>query len=332
MKKSILTRLTILAAGAMLAFACNKNNAHSGNNSEDVQTQETQADDDSQATAEDDAMRDDVNTVLYSQSSLSGDAVNTSAIGGTTVNGDNSTTVNGPITNLICDATVTVNVDTDPRTVTITYNGTNCRGNRSRTGVVEISIPAGVYWKNAGAAVTITIKNLKITRVRDNKSIVLNGTKVITNVSGGLLVDLASLGTITHTITSDNLSITFDNGSQRTWHIAKQRVFTYDNAIVITTTGTHSDGTNNGISEWGTNRFGTAFTAMITQPKVIRQDCDFRLTSGQNVILRNDNTSTITYGLDANGEATSCPGTGTYYFKVVWEGSNGVTITRILPY
>jgi archaellum component FlaF (FlaF/FlaG flagellin family) len=245
--------------------------------------------------------------------------------------GNGATEVNGPITDLICDATVTVNASSDPRTVTITYNGSNCRGNRTRTGVVEISIPSGIYWKNAGAAVTITVKNLKITRVRDNKSIVLNGTKTISNVSGGLLVDLATLGTITHTISGD-LSITFDNGSQRTWQVAKQRVFTYDNGIVITTTGTHSDGTNTGIAEWGTNRFGVSFTSLITAPKVFRQDCDFRLTSGQNTIIRADNTSTITYGLDANGDATGCPGTGTYYFKIVWTNSAGVSFTKILPY
>jgi hypothetical protein len=332
MKKSILPHFTILIAGTMLAFACNKNNStHPGNDtsSDDVQTQ---ADDQSQASYESDAVDDDANTVLYSQASLSGNASSASTLPGTAVLGNDATVVNGPITNLICDATITVNVDSDPRTVTMTYNGTNCRGNRSRTGVVEISIPSGVYWKDAGAAVTITVKNLKITRVRDNKSIVLNGVKTITNVSGGLLVNLSSLGTITHTISADNLSITFDNGSQRTWHIAKQRVFTYDNGIVITTTGIHTDGTNTGVSEWGTNRFGVVFTALITQPKIIRQDCDFRLTSGQNVIIRNDNTSTITYGLNANGEATSCPGTGTYYFKVVWTGSGGVSFTKILPY
>lgn len=331
MKTSILSQFTILAAGAMLVFACNKNNSTRSGNDTGSDEIQTQADDQSQASYESDAVDEDANTVLYSQASLSGNT-SSSSLSGTTVLGNDATEVNGPITNLICDATVTVNAGADTRTVTITYNGTNCLGNRSRTGTVEISIPSGVYWKNAGAAVTINIKNLKITRVRDNKSIVLNGTKIITNVSGGLLLDLSSLGSITHTISSDNMSITFSNGSQRAWHIAKQRVFTYNNGIVITTTGTHTDGANTGISEWGTNRFGVAFTALIAQPMVIRQDCDFRLTSGQYVIIRNDNTSTLTFGLDANGEATSCPGTGTYYFKVVWINSGGVTITKILPY
>ncbi len=192
-------------------------------------------------------------------------------------------------------------------------------------------MPVGQRWKNAGATATVTITDLTITRLRDGKSIVLNGTKTITNVSGGLLKDLATLQTITHTITG-SLVIDFKNGAQKTWNVSKQRVFTYDNGIVITTTGTYSDGTNSNIAEWGTDRFGNPFTSEITQPKVIRQDCDFRLVSGQNTVLIDKGTAVITYGLDANGDPTGCPGTGTYYFKLVFTGANGKVYTIIWPY
>jgi hypothetical protein len=191
-----------------------------------------------------------------------------------------------------------------------------------------------VQWKNAGAAVTITFQNLKITRLRDNKSITINGSHVYTNVSGGLLINLATLGTITHSITSSNMSITFDNGSQRNWQVAKQRVFTYNSGVVITTTGTHTDGSNTGIAEWGTNRFGGAFATSILEPLVVRQDCNFRLTSGKvkHTTTTPAATGTATFGLNANGDPTSCPGSGTYYFKIVWTGPNGNTITVIRPY
>jgi hypothetical protein len=192
-------------------------------------------------------------------------------------------------------------------------------------------MPYGQHWKDAGATVTITVDTLKITRLRDKKSIVLNGTKTITNVSGGLLKDLATLQTITHTITG-SLKIDFENGMSRTWNISKQRVFTYNNGIVITTTGTYSDGTYNDIAEWGTNRFNESFKSLISEPKVIRQDCDFRLVSGQNTVITDKGTAVITYGLDANGDPTGCPGTGSYYLKLVWTGVNGKTYTIIRPY
>ena len=83
-------------------------------------------------------------------------------------------------------------------------------------------MPAGIRWRNPGAALTVTIQNLKITRIRDNKSITINGSHTITNVSGGLLFNLPALGTITHTITSSGMSVTFDDGSQRTWQVGNK--------------------------------------------------------------------------------------------------------------
>jgi hypothetical protein len=334
MKTINLFRVVMITTCMGLFFACKKDNSAGGGSSNNQTDLQTQADDQSQVSGEDEAMTNDINTALYSQSSIAGTSSSSPESGVTTSNGiDQTNGVTGPITGLICDATVEVNTSSDPKTITITYNGTNCWGNRKREGVVVISIPAGVHWSDKGATVTISVQDLKITRVKDGKSIVLNGTKKITNVSGGLLVNLASLQTITHAITGD-LSITFESGKQRVWSVAKQRVFTYDNGIVITTTGTHTDSLgNSNVAEWGTNRFGIGFESLISQPKVIRQDCDFRLVSGQNTILRTDNiTTVITYGLDASGEPTSCPGTGTYYFKAVITTASGVSYTIIYPY
>jgi hypothetical protein len=273
----------------------------------------THSDDQSQFASEIDAVANDADVAVESSSSFTGRYEGTQGI--------------------ICDATIAVNTTSNPRTITITYDGTNCLGNRTRTGVVVISMAQGVQWKNAGAAITVTFQNLKITRVRDNKSITINGSQTYTNVSGGLLINLATLGTITHAITSSGLSVTFDNTSQRNWQVAKQRVFTFTNTgVVITTTGTHVDGANTGITEWGTNRFGGAFFTSILEPLVVRQDCSFRLTSGKVKHTTPLVTGTATFGLNANGEPTSCPGTGTYYFKIVWTGANGNSITVIRPY
>ncbi len=309
------TRILLLAAlafcTAVFFVACKKNNSSSSSVSQTTQIS-TQADDQSQVSTEVDAVANDGDVALESTTSFSGR--------GQQVEG------------LICDATVAIDTTSNPRTITITYNGTNCLNNRTRTGVVIISMPQGIRWKDAGAAVTFTFQNLKITRLRDNKSITINGSQTYTNVSGGLLINLAALVTITHTITSSGMTITFDNGAQRSWQVAKQRVFTYNNGVVITTTGTYSNGATTGICEWGTNRYGNSFTTAITQPLVVRQDCSFRITSGQVVHTRTTDTSTVTFGLDATGNATSCPGTGSYYLEIVWVGSGGLSHTAILPY
>lgn len=235
-------------------------------------------------------------------------------------------------TPIICDAALVYDSVSNPRTITITYNGSNCWGSRTRTGAIVVSMAQGIHWKDVGAAITVTFQNLKITRVSDSKSITINGAITYTNVSGGLLINLPNVTSITHSITSNNMSVTFDDNTQRTWQVAKQRVFTYSSGVVITTTGTHTDGNTTNIAEWGINRFGHAFASSTVQPLVIRQDCNFRLVSGEVKHTTPVVTATATFGLDASGTPTSCPGTGHYYFKVVWTGTNGNSLTIIMPY
>jgi hypothetical protein len=126
------------------------------------------------------------------------------------------------------------------------------------------------------------------------------------------------------------MSVTFDDGTQRNWQIAKRRTFTYDNGIVISVTGISALG--NGIAEWGINRFDNSFTSAIIEPLVVKQSCDFRLVSGQIKHTGPVVTTTTTFGLDVNGSpVTSCP-SGSFYYKVVWTGANGNSHTHIGAY
>lgn len=301
--------LSVLVCSAALIFnACKKDSSTTTDNTAELTSQ---SDDQSRFSTEVDAVANDANAALSTNVGMNGGRMEGSPI---------------------CDATMVVDSTSDPRTITITYNGTNCWGNRTRTGVVKLSLPANQHWKDAGATLTVTFTNLKITRVSDGKSITLNGSKTITNVSGGLVPYLAGQGTITHTITSSGITVTFDNNTQRTWQIAEQRVFTYNNGIVITTTGTHTDGSNTRIAEWGTNRNGNTFTTTILEPIVIRQDCNFRVVSGTVQHSVPNATATVTFGLDKTGNPTTCPtGADTYYFKLVWTVLN-TSHQLILPY
>jgi len=307
MKKQLSSLLTLCLSLAILFTACQKEGTPSQNNTDAT----THSDDQSRFSNEMDAVAGDANVALNSQTGFSG---------------------RGSDLQFICDATIAVDTVSNPRTITITYNGTNCLGNRIRTGVIVLSMPANVRWKDAGAVVTVTFQNFKITRVSDNKSITINGVKTLTNESGGLLIHLASLQTVTHLVNSSGLSVTFDNGSQRNWQVARKHVYTYNNGAVLTVTGNHTQGNVTGIAEWGTNRFGNSFTSAITAPMVIRQDCNFRLTAGQVLHTTPNFTANATFGLDAMGNPAGCPGTAAYYMKVTWTGPAGNTYTAILPY
>ena len=335
MKANLIRRIAIATCllTCISIYSCKKDNSAS----QDTTTADLNntADDQQQVSNESELISDDANTALNGQSVFSGsNSSSVSLSGNIEVNGvGGNTQLDGLINahQLICDATITYDTSNNQRVITIVYDGTNCWGNRTRSGKVVITLPLGQHWNDAGATANIVIDELKITRLRDGKSIVVNGNKTFTNVSGGLLKNLATLQTITHTI-KGTMSIDFDNGTTRAWNVSKQRVFTYDNGIVITTTGTYSDGTHDDIAEWGLNRFGQSFTSLISAPKVFRQDCDFRLVSGQNTVITDKGTAVITYGLDANGDPTGCPGSGTYYYKLVWTGVNGKTYTIIRPY
>ncbi len=315
MKKQIsYLSVAILSAGLFFS-SCKKENSTTPTDTTTAAEVKTGADDQSRFTTETDAVSDDANAALEN---VGGSYAGESPI--------------APQLHFSCDATVTVDTVSNPRTITITYNGDSCIGNhRTRSGSVVISFVPGFHWNTAGAHYTVTYHNLIITRKPDTKSITMNGEKTITNVSGGKLRNLATrTSPIVHEVTSSGMSITFDDGTQRSWQIAKRRTFTYDNGIVISVTGISSLG--GGIAEWGINRFNKNFTSAILEPLVVRQSCNFRLVSGKVEHKGPAVTSTTTFGLDANGNAvTSCP-SGPFYYKVVWMGTNGNSYTYIGPY
>jgi hypothetical protein len=232
----------------------------------------------------------------------------------------------------VCNVTAVADTTTSTWTLTLTYSGANCAGTHTRTGTVVISKPAAVRWRDAGATLTVTYNNFKVTRVADNKSITINGAHTLTNVTGGLLFQLPNLNQIIHTLGSNNMSIKFDDNTVRTWQVARKRTYTYNNGIVFSVEGTHSHNGQTGIAEWGTDRFGHSFYTSITQPLIVRQDCMFRLTAGQVSHNRLASNATVTFGLNATGQPTSCPGANPYFFKLVWTGPSGIPITVIHPY
>lgn len=309
MKARILSIAAAIFSVAFLFTACQKDSSSNPDYSSETTTH---ADDQNQFSSEIDASTTEADLVMETNTGFTGRGEGTQS--------------------LICDATIAVDTMSNPRTITITFNGTNCLGNRTRTGVIVISMAQGVRWANPGAQVSYTYQNFKITRVSDNKSITINGTQTYTNVSGGLLINLPILNTITHTITSSNMSVTFDNGSQRTWQVARRRVFTYNNGIVITVTGMHTEGNVTGIAEWGTNRFGNSFTSAIFDPLVFKQDCSFRLGSGKVHHTTTHFDALVTFGLNSSGNPTGCPGANPYYMKIEWTGPAGNTRSALLPY
>ena len=295
MNKSLILCLLAIS-GLMIATPGCKKAAEALQTPADQVEIATHADDDAMVADVIDDITTDANALIEAYASLSGDA--------------------SVVDEVICDASVALDTESDPMTATVTFNGANC-GKHTRNGAVVLSMPKGTKWKDAGAAITIQYENFAITRKSDGKTIVLNGTHIYTIVSGGLVYHAASLDSIVHTLVSENLSIKFDDETARNWNMSRKKEFTYDNGLVISVSGMHN----------------TEEESNVASPIVLKQDCDFRVSAGTIKHKTEVFTSTATFGLDASGNATACPGSGKYYYRLeLSRNSNGNSFDHILPY
>ncbi len=234
---------------------------------------------------------------------------------------------------LPCNATIDSTLKAQKK-FTVTFNGENCNGTRFRTGKVEITLTNGTRWADQGAVLTAKYTDVKIKHIASGKYVILNGTKTHTNVSGGLVKNLGSVGTpttIVRKIQSNDMNITFTNGTSRSWNIARQRSFTKgtSGSLVITVTGFGEANGKTNLVEWGTNRRDSEFYTQIQNPVVMSQACDYKPSSGVKIHYVGLRTVTVTLGTDANGVPVT-EGCATHY-KISWNAVGGDK-TVILPY
>jgi hypothetical protein len=226
---------------------------------------------------------------------------------------------------LPCNATLdSLAVANDTVTMYITYNGLNCNGTRNRTGKIEIKKKVGTHWEQAGATIIYKYINFTVTRVATGKSITLNGTKTFTNVNGGHRWQVGTLITSYIQRASGSMTASFDNGTSRTWNVARQLTYTgTPGQFVLTVDGFGSAGEFENLVVWGTNRQGEEFFTQITQSVVHKQACDWDPVSGIKIhqIPADSKSATITFGFDSNNQpivGDDCP----TRYRVDWQKNN----------
>ena len=150
-------------------------------------------------------------------------------------------------------------------TYLLTYNGVSASG-KARTGTDTLFVSGP--WHVIGAKI---ISKYSYTITNSNgKTMTLVGVDTITNISGGNSATLIG-GSSTSVTTSHTgkATVTFDDGSKRTWSHSRQKVKTYSTpgsfggVITATITGTGTPLTYTGIEAWGTNRNGEPFYGQI---------------------------------------------------------------------
>jgi hypothetical protein len=233
--------------------------------------------------------------------------------------------------NATVDSTAVVN---DTITIYITYDGLSCNGRRYRTGQVQIKKQAGSHWGMEGASVNVKYINFSVTRVANGNTIVLNSDKTFTNVTGGFIYMLGQNGftSLVHRV-NGYVDITFENGTTRTWNIARQRTYTgMPEELVLTVDGFGTAGEYSNLVVWGTNRNGEEFYTQINQSVVHKEVCEWHPVSGIKVhqIPGADKSATITFGYDSNNQPVTNGDCPTHY-RIDWQ--NGTyTGTRFVPF
>jgi hypothetical protein len=185
-----------------------------------------------------------------------------------------------------------------------------------------------------GSSVNVKYINFSVTRVASGNTIVLNSDKTFTNVTGGFIYMLGQNGftSLVHRV-NGYVNVTFDNGTTRTWNIARQRTYTgMPGELLLTVDGFGAAGDYSNLVVWGTNRNGEEFYTQINQSVVHKEGCEWHPVTGIKVhqIPTADKSATITFGYDSNNQPVTNGDCPTHY-RIDWQ--NGTyTGTRFVPF
>jgi len=239
--------------------------------------------------------------------------------------------------NLLVDATVT---DTSADSIVITYAGINSWNGFYRSGTIVIKNTGGIPWHEAGAVLTVTYYNLKVTNGINTYT--LNGSHTITNKSGGLAwqvmaglapTALTPTTSVTHQIQSSDMSVTFPNGTTSKWTV--DRIRTWSSSGSTISVSLSSDG--GAFTETGTNRFGESFTNSITSPIMAdNTTCEiWRPYTGEWTHAVGSNSLNVLFGTNSTGTQvgtpTYCGTLGDYGYYITLTRGSG-TRTRFVSY
>jgi hypothetical protein len=244
----------------------------------------------------------------------------------------------------VCGSTVIRDTLNGLKRLVISYNGQTCnfpRGSITRSGSIIVSMPLGVRWVDAGAALTVSFNQFSVTKITtmpvpDTGYVLVNGSKTLTNITGGRLGRPqmpATLDTIIHEVFSPGMQVSFGDGTSRNWQVHKRRTFiSSPSGVTIKSAGLHNDGSSSSIMEWGTDRLNVAFTSSTPIELVATSGCGFRIVSGEVFHKRGTASVRITFGCDSTGAPlTGCA--PRMYRKIVYTDANGNVAAPVLkPY
>jgi hypothetical protein len=165
-------------------------------------------------------------------------------------------------------------------TVKLNYDGITVCNNRKRSGSIKLTIigySSTHHWKDAGCVMKVDYLNYRVTRASDGEYIELNGTQMLTNISGGTWWELYTFTqpNLASSVTGTNLSVNFNGAGTATYNINRKFTYTLSSTYILSCTGEGigSSGSLNNLENYGTTRDGDAFTSEVSTPIVWNSTC-----------------------------------------------------------
>jgi hypothetical protein len=235
----------------------------------------------------------------------------------------------------ICGATLdTLSVNNG--IIKLRYNGSPCSG-RKKTGEIVISLTAypTVKWKNPGCVVKLDFRSYRVTDSY-GKTIQLDGTEYITNVSGETWYEMRYLNSdnLVQTLEANNLKVRFGDGVG-VFNFKRQLTFNYlDENTQVTLQGMGTYDGRTGLDTWGQDRDGKNFAVEITSPLISSSNCGmtYPLSGEQRVKVDGKEFDLVcVFGVNANGDGVGTASTCPYGWKMEWSYKRKKN-TRIFAY
>lgn len=242
----------------------------------------------------------------------------------------------------MCGATVDTS-EIDQNILYFNFDGTTpCFSpSRTRSGQIKVELTGGDHWYEAGAQLTQTFTDFKITRLSDDRSIEFDGVRTLENVNGYDWWEfLQGNQNILYRARMVGMDVTFDNNQTALWSTARTAQWAYTpNAndpdipvayLTFTANGdTAIDGHAN-TDSWGVNRYGSDFVSYLNSAVTSNSYCGYwRPILGEWVHEVDNNEYTLTLGVDQEGNVSTLD--CAYGYKVAWE-INGEANEQVFSY
>jgi hypothetical protein len=327
MKKTILTSVIAFSTIAVLVIGCSKNNTSSPSGTDEIalQSKVTQVTDDQTSIQNDDDSK--ANDAISATETAPGFGVNAihkpGNIGTFGTPGDSATIDSTSFAWFIIDKSAFAQ---KIARIVLRYRGIADPSGYIKSGTITIDLINGKKWTDTGAILQETDS---VTVTYNGKTRIYNCVRYVTNVSGGYY-NVANLPSpFIYTMHAYG-TVTFDNGSQRSYWITRRNTFTKTSPYAFTIAGDTTINSNV-CTIGGVTRYGDNFLVQAPVAISSNQVCGYgNPTSGERIITYGTEPITVTFGVDATG--TPITSGCAYGFKINWTKLSGATGTAVISY